>query len=206
MSTVAVVPVDAAAAAPAPTALAAPAPAPPPASLTYALEPLTPALIAEMIPLQQQYWQEVAGPFHSFPPDVDWPTYLKLELMGALRVIAVRDAAGALAGGAVLTITPHPHYACIVAALPLLFIHPDHRHGRAGLRLVKLAEAEAEKAGAQLLMTHGGVHNNVARIFDHLDFRDFGRYFVKVLPNGPLGTAPVFKSGSADSASREVGC
>lgn len=167
--------------------------APKSGELRYAREVLTPVLISEMIPLQDRYWQEVAGPFHNFPPDVDWLMYLGLEAKGALRVVCGRDAAGSLAAGAIVPITPHPHYACILASLPLLFVHPDYRRGREGMRLVKKAEEEAEKAGAQLMMTHGGVHNGVYRLFEFLRYSDFGRYFVKVLRNGPNGTTPIYK-------------
>src|ERR1700733_9379747 len=148
--------------------------------LDLEVETLTPALIEETIPHQQQYWEEVAGPFHCFQPDVDWPTYLKAQEIGRLRVIVGR-ADGALKAGAFVLIGPHPHYACVLASLPLLFVHPDYRKGREGLRLVKRAEEEGAKAGAQLMMTHGGVHNGVYRLFEAMKYEDFGRYFVKVI-------------------------
>lgn len=161
--------------------------------LNLKVEPLTPALIDEMKVLQDGYWQEVAGPFHHYPPDVDWATYLKAQEIGRLIVITGR-ADGALKGGCCVVLGPHPHYACISGSLPLLFIHPDCRRGREGVRLLKTAEAEAEKAGCQLLMTHGGIHNGVYRLFEATGYSDFGRYFVKQLPNGPNGNSPVFKT------------
>ncbi|HMD21949.1 MAG TPA: GNAT family N-acetyltransferase [Alloacidobacterium sp.] len=156
--------------------------------LEYNVEELTPELIAETIPIQQGYWEEVAGPFHQFPPDVDWRTYMVAQQRGCLKVLCGR-VAGVLKAGAFVVITPHPHYACIAASLPLLFVHPDYRKGREGLRLVRRAEEEAIKAGAQLMMTHGGVHNGVYRLFEAMKYEDFGRYFVKVIGD----TTPVFK-------------
>lgn len=156
--------------------------------LEYAVEILTPALIEETIPVQQGYWDEVAGPFHQYPPDVDWKTYLMAQQAGKLKVLAGR-ADGVLKAGAFIVITPHPHYACIAASLPLLFVDPEYRQGREGLRLVKLAEEEAARAGAQLMMTHGGVHNGVYKLFEHMKYSDAGRYFVKVIGS----TSPVFK-------------
>lgn len=157
--------------------------------IEYAVETLTPELIAEMLPLQDGYWQEVAGPFHQFPPDVDWKTYMLAQNTGRLKVLCGR-VEGVLKTGAFIVITPHPHYACIAASLPLLFVHPDYRRGREGLRIVKLAEEEAIKAGAQMMMTHGGVHNGVYKLFEHLGYDDFGRYFVKVIGD----TTPIFKA------------
>jgi GNAT superfamily N-acetyltransferase len=156
--------------------------------MNYQVEELTPSLIEEMIPIQQGYWEEVAGPFHQFPPDVDWGTYLIAQQTSRLKVLCGR-VDGALKAGAFIVITPHPHYACIAASLPLLFVDPEYRRGREGIRLVKLAEKEAAKAGAQLMMTHGGVHNGVYKLFEHLEYQDFGRYFVKIIGD----TRPVFK-------------
>jgi len=157
--------------------------------IEYAVEPLSLSLIGETVPLQQGYWDEVAGPFHSFGPDVDWKTYMLAQQTGRLRVLCGR-VEGVLKAGAFIIITPHPHYACIAASLPLLFVHPDYRKGREGLRLVKLAEGEARNAGAQMMMTHGGVHNGVYRLFEAMKYQDFGRYFVKVIGD----TTPVFKA------------
>ena len=161
--------------------------------LTYTVEPLTAALIQETVPMQAAYWREVAGPFHAFPPDVDWLTYGNAQARGMLRVICGRDATGTLRAGAFVLTAPHPHYACLAASLPLLFLDPDFRQGREGVRLLREVERVAGEAGAQLLMTHGGVHNHVARLFEYLQYADFGRYFVKVLPDGPHGLTPVFK-------------
>jgi hypothetical protein len=156
--------------------------------LEYAVETLTWSLIGETVPHQEQYWKEVAGPFHQFPPDVDWKTYLIAQERGWLKVVTGREN-GHLKAGAFVVVTLHPHYACIAGSLPLLFVSPDFRRGREGLRLVKFAEQEAFKSGAQVMMTHGGVHNGVYRLFEHMGYQDFGRYFVKVIGS----TEPIFK-------------
>ena len=156
--------------------------------IEYAVEELNLKLIGETEVHQHTYWEEVASPFHQFPPDVDWPTYLNAQKAGKLKVIACR-VDGLLKAGAFVVITPHPHYACIAASLPLLFVHPEYRRGREGIRLVKLAEEEGVKSGAQLMMTHGGVHNEVCKLFEYLEYGDAGRYFVKVIGD----TTPRFK-------------
>lgn len=157
-------------------------------NLLWSVEPLSASLIGEMLPIQKGYWEEVAGPFHQFPPDVDWKTYLLAQETGRLKVICGRSD-GALKAGAFVVITPHPHYACIAASLPLLFVDPGYRKGRHGIHLLNLAEKIAAESGAQLMMTHGGVHNGVYRLFEAMKYEDFGRYFVKVIGD----TKPVFK-------------
>ncbi len=44
------------------------------------------------------------------------------------------------------------------------------------------------------MMTHGGMHNGVYRLFEGMHYADFGKYYVKVLKNGPKGTEPVYKN------------
>ena len=168
--------------------------------LSYSLEKLNNQLKDEMLLLADLYWQDVAAPFHAFPPDVDWQVYMTLEQAGRLRVVVGRNDGGLLKAAAVVVVAPHPHYACICGSLPLLFLHPDYRKGTEGMRLVRLAERAAEKTGAQLMMTHGGMHNGVYRLFEGMHYQDFGRYYVKVLKNGPNGTDPVFKLGTPHPA------
>ena len=157
--------------------------------LDFNVETLTPELIEELNPIQQGYWEEVAGPFHCFPPDVDWKTYLVAQTIGRLKVLIAR-VDGHVAAGCFIVTGPHPHYACIAASLPLLFVSPIFRKGREGMRLVKLAEEEAVKSGAQLMMTHGGVHNGVNKLFEFMKFQNFGIYYVKVIGD----TTPKFKA------------
>ena len=161
--------------------------------LTYKTEPLTPELEKELMALAEGYWQEVAGPFHAFPPDIWWISYRVLQDKGWLKIITARDEKGELMGGAFSVICPHQHYACIMASIPLLYLHPSHRKGREGVRLVKMIEKVSTEAGAQLIMTHGGMHNNVYRLFEGMDYRDFGRYFIKVSEEGPHGLKPIYK-------------
>jgi|GEM_PF-503835 GNAT superfamily N-acetyltransferase len=166
--------------------------------LDYRVEKLDDRLKEEMLLLADIYWEEVAAPFHDFPPDLDWVFYRALDAAGFLRIVIGRNERGQLKAGVVVVIGPHPHYACIYGTVPLLFLHPDYRKGSEGMRLVRLAERAAEKAGAQLLMTHGGMHNGVYRLFEGMHYQDFGKYYVKVLKEGPNGVKPVFKQGAKE--------
>jgi GNAT superfamily N-acetyltransferase len=162
--------------------------------LDYGIEKLDGRLRGEMLLMANLYWEDVAAPFHAFPPDVDWELYAALEKAGRLRIVAGRNDRGRLKAAAIVVVAPHPHYACVCGSVPLLFLHPDYRKGSEGVRLVRLAERAAQGAGAQLMMTHGGMHNGVYRLFEGMHYADFGRYYVKVLKDGPNGTAPLFKN------------
>ena len=148
--------------------------------------------------MTELYMSEVAAPFHEFPADPDWMLYRSLQEGGRLRIVVGRNDRGQMKAFAVVVLGPHAHYACIYGTVPLLFLHPDYRKGSEGMRLVRLAERAAEKAGAQLLMTHGGMHNGVYRLFEGMHYQDFGKYYVKVLKEGPNGVKPVFKQGAKE--------
>jgi hypothetical protein len=118
--------------------------------------------------------------------------YMAASQAGSLKVITGRDGEGRLGASAFIFTAPHPHYACICASLPLLYVDPAYRNGREGINLIKVVEYIAEQAGAQMLYTHGGIHNGVSKLFEFLKYDDFGRYFVKVLAKGD-SLAPIFK-------------
>ena len=161
--------------------------------LNYRVETLNKKLMAEMSLMTDLYWADVAAPFHSFPADPDWALYKGLENAGRLRVTVGRNDTGQVKAFAVVVLGPHPHYACIQGTVPLLFLHPDYRKGSEGMRLVRLLEKSAEEAGAQIIVTHGGMHNGVYRLFEGMHYQDFGRYYVKVKGEGPHGLTPIFK-------------
>jgi hypothetical protein len=162
--------------------------------LIYRHEILTDRLIEEMEVMFDLYLEEVAAPFHDFPWDVNWGLYKGFQEADSLRIIAGRTEVGQLKAFAVAVIGQHPHYACIHATVPLFFLHPDFRKGMEGVRLRNMIEKLAADSGAQLILMHGGHHNRVWKLFEAGGFQDFGQYGVKVLPNGPLGTRPIYKT------------
>jgi hypothetical protein len=161
--------------------------------LDYRIEKLTASLVDEMESLFSLYFDDVAAPFHSFPPNVDWDLYAAVAKIGRLRIVVGRNEEGDVKAFGVVGTGPHPHYACITGNVPMLFLHPDYRKGYEGIRLVRLLEKAAEEAGSQIILTHGGMHNGVYRLFEGMHYQTFGMYYVKVLGNGPNGLTPVFK-------------
>jgi hypothetical protein len=161
--------------------------------LNYRGEKLNDNLIEEMSLMTELYMTDVAAPFHAFPADPDWALYKGLQDAGRLRIIVGRNDRRQVKAFAVVVLGPHAHYACIQGTVPLLFLHPDYRCGSEGMRLVRLLEKAAEEAGAQIIVTHGGMHNGVYRLFEGMHYQDFGRYYVKIKANGPNGLKSVFK-------------
>lgn len=77
-----------------------------------------------------------------------WEEYAALERMGRLLVLAVRDN-GVLVGYAAFFVYQHLHYAeWTLAVNDVLFLHPEYRKGRNGLKMVRFCEDQCKAAGA----------------------------------------------------------
>jgi hypothetical protein len=95
--------------------------------------------IDEARALSEEHWHEV-GHYRDMPLDVNWDMYLRLEATGALRVFSAR-AAHLLVGYALYLIGSALSYRTIVTAqCSTIYLHPDYRAGRLGMRFIKYTE------------------------------------------------------------------
>lgn len=103
--------------------------------------------------LARDHWQETESAFSGNPPALDVPAYLALERAGALLLLGAFEGKE-LIGYSAATLCRHPHYGFPCAFHDGLFLARDHRHGMAGVRLVRATEAEAKARGAQGISWH----------------------------------------------------
>jgi GNAT superfamily N-acetyltransferase len=99
------------------------------------------ALWAEITPLLEKHWQEIAH-FKDVPLEPDVERYNAMEDAGLLRCYTAR-VDGVLVGYAVFFAgSLNMHYkSCTVANNDVVFLHPDYRRGRLGLQLVDFCES-----------------------------------------------------------------
>ena len=134
-------------------------------SLAFAVEPFTGALFAEMRPLLERHWQEVAH-YLDIPLEVNAGAYLAIAANGGLRVFTMRangvpadhdpDAwrDRVLVGYAVYFVRPNPHYASSLQAVQdVLFVAPEFR-GRTGAKLIAFADRQLAAEGVQAVYHH----------------------------------------------------
>lgn len=76
--------------------------------------------------------------------------YEALDFAGMWRCIGAFEG-GALVGFVTVLVTPHLHFGCNVASTESLWLDPSHRHGPAGLRLIRAAKQLAQDMGARAL-------------------------------------------------------
>lgn len=81
-------------------------------------------------------------------------SYLAIEKAGKLAVYSARDD-GALVGYGFFFVAPHLHYEDTVVAMnDVLFLHPEHRKGSMGTRLIKFCEQQLRERGAHKIAWH----------------------------------------------------
>lgn len=101
-----------------------------------------------------QHWLELAKNKHLMHLSPDVERYQLMEASG--NVIALFAYEGdCLVGYSVSFIASHLHYSNLVYAQnDVLFVDREHRKGRTGLALIQETEAEAKRAGCQMIIWH----------------------------------------------------
>jgi GNAT superfamily N-acetyltransferase len=121
--------------------------------ITYARETLF-DVVEEVDGLLRLHYDELTLNKDAIRLDPVWEEYRALESMGRFVLFTAR-ANGALVGYNAFFVTRHIHYAALTMAInDVLFLHPDHRRGSTGIKLLKFAEAELKAQGVQKVSYH----------------------------------------------------
>lgn len=106
----------------------------------------------EAIPLVQRNWAETGEA--GLELGIDWAQLLQFEALNMLLVVTAR-CAGALVGYTVVIRTPGMLSRNTIYGVTTVFwLHPDHRRGLNGYRLVQEMISSATDAGVQVLRVH----------------------------------------------------
>lgn len=127
------------------------------------------AVYPEAKPLLALHHQEIAY-YQDIPLAVDEAGYQALDEAGKLRVYTARNVDGKLVGYAAYIVGPNAHYMTsgVQAKQDVLFVHPDYRGGRVGLRFVDCIEDALRIDGVQVVYNHSKVkHQALARILEY---------------------------------------
>lgn len=104
--------------------------------MRYQLEPASPALFEELLPLLTLHKDEVMP--STLPMDPDWDAYLGMEAAGALRIFTARTEFGVLAGYGTFIVRSHPHYKTYMHAVcDVFFLLKEFRGHFAGVGLLQ---------------------------------------------------------------------
>lgn len=120
--------------------------------LTFQRETLDQAK-ADGEPLLRRHWIEIAH-YLDITYDPQWDKYELLEASGVLRIYTAR-LDGRLIGYCVFVVGYNLHYrASLEANEDVLFLAPEHRKGRVGLKLIQFVDAQLKAEGVQLVRRH----------------------------------------------------
>ncbi len=119
---------------------------------TFQVERLTPALWAELEPLLERHWREIAI-YHDIPLNPQRDLYQALDAAGMLRIYTLRgygDFAGELIGYAAYTVARNPQYQELLQAeSAALYVHIAFRTGDTAKHLLRFAHDALRADGVQ---------------------------------------------------------
>ncbi len=111
--------------------------------------------IKEMWELFVLHREELATYKHIMKVNPDVAMYKILEDTGKIFTLALYDE-NKIVGYSVTLVFTHMHYSdTIHAQNDLIFVHPDYRRGRHGIKLIAETERIAKERGAKFIIFHG---------------------------------------------------
>ena len=124
----------------------------------------------EIDSLLAMHYDEIAADKHLIKLDPDWGKYESLERDDSLRIFTARHE-GKLIGYSVFFLAWHPHYKSnLFAQNDILYLHPDHRKGRDGIRLIHYSEEQLKKDRVDKIMWHVKVKNDWRKILARMGY------------------------------------
>lgn len=138
-------------------------------------------VIAEIQPLLEMHYDELTMHKEVVKLDPDWQRYAELEHAGKLHIYTARQD-GVLIGYSFFFLQPHIHYRSLMVAMnDVLFLHPDHRNGMTGIRLIKTSEQGMKSLGAHKIVWHAKYSNDLQSILQRLGYAKEEAMLAKIL-------------------------
>ena len=134
-------------------------------------------------PLLEEHWKEIATNQQEIKLNPDWDMYHYLEEKGFLKVFTAREE-GKLVGYYVAVLSRSLHYKDhLFATNDLIFLRPEYRKGRTGIKLIQFAEKYLKEDGASVLFINTKVHKPFGRLLEYLGYTADEHTYVKCVGN-----------------------
>ena len=141
-------------------------------------------IIEEMYPMLVDHFKEAEDGVvedKEYRLNVDWSTYKRLEDIGVLYVLTVRDN-GKLVGYNWYVVHPSLHMMdCNTAHEDIHYLLPSHRKGWTAVKMFKFAEQFLKSKGANRIMIGVKVKGNRDKLFKYLGYEVTEKLFMKGL-------------------------
>lgn len=150
--------------------------------ITIAVESHSDELIDELKPLIKRHYDEIALNKEDVPLDPDWDQYKALGDAGRMLVVCVRNENSELIGYSVFFLAHHIHYKqTLVANNDVLYLAPEHRNSKVGLRLIKDSETACRARGVNKIIWHVKFAHDFRDILYRLGYADEDAIVGKIL-------------------------
>lgn len=136
---------------------------------------------ADIIPLLEKHWEEVAINKEKIKLNPDWDAYANLEDSGVLKIFTARNE-GKLIGYFVVFVKPHIHYKDhLFCYNDLIFIDEEYRKGFTSPRLIKFAEKCLKADGVEVMIVNTKTHKPFDSLLVWLGYKHIENLYSKVL-------------------------
>jgi hypothetical protein len=138
----------------------------------YYVEPLSDKLIGEVQPLIELHYEELTLHKQVVKLDPDWDRYKSLADQKMITIITARDK-GILIGYSLFFVNSHIHYKNnVMANNDVLYLHPDYRQGRTGLKLIRKCEQVLQEQQVDKIIWHVKYAKDFRQILYRLGYED----------------------------------
>lgn len=147
-------------------------------------------VVEEVDGLLRLHYEELTLNKDRIALDPMWGEYRALEAMGRFVLFTARDD-GKLVGYSAFFVARHLHYAGLTLATnDVLYLHPDYRAGRTGVKLIRFCERElAAQLGEFKLIWHAKYSNHFARILEKMGYAREEVMMARMFPETHKGGA-----------------
>ena len=133
----------------------------------------------ELPKLISMHWEEIALNQDVIKLDPDWEAYEDLERNGNLKIFTSRKDSK-LVGYFVVILQRSLHYKKhIYASNDIIFLHPEHRKGFMGIKLIKFAEKCLKDDGISVLVINSKTHKPFDAILNRIGYSHIENVFTK---------------------------
>jgi len=148
--------------------------------ITYQQESLV-TVKADIIPLLEKHWEEVALNKEKIKLNPDWDAYANLEDAGVLKIFTSRED-GKLVGYFVVFVKSHIHYKDhLFCYNDVIFVDEEYRKGFTSPRLIKFAEKCLKADGVEVMIVNTKRHKPFDSLLIWLGYKHIENLYSKVL-------------------------
>lgn len=120
--------------------------------------------------LIQMHYDEIALHKEAIPLAPDWHRYDLMDAAQDLACITARDD-GKMIGYSVFFLQNHIHYMTTrMASNDVLYLHPDYRKGRIGIKLIQHSEKHLQWLGVKKIVWHIKTANDFSPILKRMGY------------------------------------